>query len=194
LGRLVSLKSKDLRVKPSFLNLIPGLVNPIRIMGKPLVRRKDPFPNPPLNPWCPSNNMKKSYAAAKRYLPVLLRERQSRGDFETLTSRIIDRSLRPLFPKGFNYPVVITVMVLSSDSDVDMQIASLHSAMASLYVSDIPITKALAGVRVGKIDGEVVVNPTLQQQDSSTLDLLVVGDSSDILMIEMCVNASLDSR
>ncbi|NPA61840.1 MAG: polyribonucleotide nucleotidyltransferase [Epsilonproteobacteria bacterium] len=135
--------------------------------------------------------IEKSYAAAKIPAGFIKRETKP-GDFETLTSRIIDRSLRPLFPKGFNYPVVITVMVLSSDSDVDMQIASLHSAMASLYVSDIPITKALAGVRVGKIDGEVVVNPTLQQQDSSTLDLLVVGDSSDILMIEMCVNASLD--
>ncbi len=115
------------------------------------------------------------------------------GDFETLTSRIIDRSLRPLFPKGFNYPVVITVMVLSSDADVDMQIASLHAAMASLYVSDIPITDTLAGVRVGRIDGEIVINPTLQEQDKSTLDLLVVGDSSDILMIEMCVNASVES-
>ena len=136
--------------------------------------------------------IEKSYAAAKIPAGFIKRETKP-GDFETLTSRIIDRSLRPLFPKGFNYPVVITVMVLSSDSNVDMQIASLHSAMASLYVSDIPITKALAGVRIGKINGEVVINPTFQEQDKSTLDLLVVGDSSDILMIEMCVNASIES-
>ncbi len=56
------------------------------------------------------------------------------GDFETLTSRIIDRSLRPLFPKGFNYPVVITVMVLSSDADVDMQIASLYCRLWDLLI------------------------------------------------------------
>jgi len=136
--------------------------------------------------------IEKSYAAAKIPAGFIKRETKP-GDFETLTSRIIDRSLRPLFPKGFNYPVVITVMVLSSDSNVDMQIASLHSAMASLYVSDIPITKALAGVRIGKINGEVVINPTFQEQDKSTLDLLVVGDSNDILMIEMCVNASIES-
>jgi|AAUQ01.1.fsa_nt_gi polyribonucleotide nucleotidyltransferase len=136
--------------------------------------------------------IEKSYAAAKIPAGFIKRETKP-GDFETLTSRIIDRSLRPLFPKGFNYPVVITVMVLSSDADVDMQIASLHAAMASLYVSDIPITDTLAGVRVGRIDGEIVINPTLQEQDKSTLDLLVVGDSSDILMIEMCVNASVES-
>jgi len=136
--------------------------------------------------------IEKSYAAAKIPAGFIKRETKP-GDFETLTSRIIDRSLRPLFPKGFNYPVVITVMVLSSDSDVDMQIASLHAASASLFVSDIPITKALAGVRVGKINGEVVINPTFQEQDKSTLDLLVVGDSSDILMIEMCVNASIEN-
>jgi polyribonucleotide nucleotidyltransferase len=135
--------------------------------------------------------IEKSYAAAKIPAGFIKRETKP-GDFETLTSRIIDRSLRPLFPKGFNYPVVITVMVLSSDSNVDMQIAGLHSAMASLYVSDIPITKALAGVRVGKIDGEVIINPSFQEQDKSTLDLLVVGDSRDILMIEMCVNASVE--
>lgn len=128
--------------------------------------------------------IEKSYAAAK--IPGGFIKRESKpGDFETLTSRIVDRSLRPLFPKGFHYPVTITVMVVSSDSDVDMQVAALHAASAALYVSDIPITQAIASVRLGKIDGEVVVNPTLTQQTQSTLDLLVVGSGSDVLMIEM---------
>jgi len=128
--------------------------------------------------------IEKAYAAAK--IPGGFIKRESKpGDFETLTSRIVDRSLRPLFPKGFHYPVTITVMVVSSDSDVDMQVAALHAASAALYVSDIPINKSIASVRIGKIDNEVIVNPTLSQQSESILDLLVVGSASDVLMIEM---------
>ena len=128
--------------------------------------------------------IEKAYAAAK--IPGGFIKRESKpGDFETLTSRIVDRSLRPLFPKGFHYPVTITVMVVSSDSDVDMQVAALHAASSALYVSDIPINKSIASVRIGKIDDKIVINPTLSQQDDSTLDLLVVGSGSDVLMIEM---------
>jgi len=128
--------------------------------------------------------MEKSYAAAKIPGGFIKRETKP-GDFETLTSRIVDRSLRPLFPKGFHYPVTISVMVVSSDSDVDMQVAALHAASAALYVSDIPVEQSIAAVRVGRVDGRTIVNPTLSQQDESILDLLVVGSGSDILMIEM---------
>jgi len=133
--------------------------------------------------------MEKSYAAAKIPGGFIKRETKP-GDFETLTSRIVDRSLRPLFPKGFHYPVTISVMVVSSDSDVDMQVAALHAASAALYVSDIPMQQSIAAVRVGKIDDEMIINPTLSQQDESVLDLLVVGSGSDILMIEMRTMAS----
>jgi len=133
--------------------------------------------------------MEKSYAAAKIPGGFIKRETKP-GDFETLTSRIVDRSLRPLFPNGFNYPVTISVMVVSSDSNVDMQVAALHAASAALYVSDIPVQQSVAAVRVGKIDNEILINPTLSQQDESTLDLLVVGSGSDILMIEMRTMAS----
>ena len=133
--------------------------------------------------------MEKSYAAAKIPGGFIKRETKP-GDFETLTSRIVDRSLRPLFPKGFHYPVTISVMVVSSDSDVDMQVAALHAASAALYVSDIPVQQSIAAVRVGKIEGEMLINPTLSQQDESSLDLLVVGSGSDILMIEMRTMAS----
>lgn len=133
--------------------------------------------------------MEKSYAAAKIPGGFIKRETKP-GDFETLTSRIVDRSLRPLFPKGFHYPVTITVMVVSSDSEVDMQVAALHAASSALYVSDIPVTQSIAAVRVGKIGDELLINPTLSQQDESVLDLLVVGSSNDILMIEMRAMAS----
>jgi len=133
--------------------------------------------------------IEKSYAAAKIPGGFIKRETKP-GDFETLTSRIIDRSLRPLFPKGFNYPIVITVMVLSSDERVDMQLAGLHATSAALYTSDIPITRAISAVRIGKIEGRLVINPTFKEQNKSTLDLLVVGSGLDVLMIEMCVNAS----
>ncbi len=133
--------------------------------------------------------VEKSYAAAK--IPGGFVKRETKpGDFETLTSRIIDRSLRPLFPKGFHYPVVISVTVLSADASVDMQVAAMHAASASLYTSDIPVNQVVSAVRLGKIDDEVLINPTLIEQENSSLDLLVVGTGSDVLMIEMCVNAS----
>ena len=128
--------------------------------------------------------MEKSYAAAKIPGGFIKRETKP-GDFETLTSRIVDRSLRPLFPKGFHYPVTISIMVVSSDFEVDMQVAALHAASAALFISDIPVEQSIAAVRIGKIDNELVINPTLSQQDESVLDLLVVGSGSDILMIEM---------
>jgi len=128
--------------------------------------------------------MEKSYAAAKIPGGFIKRETKP-GDFETLTSRIVDRSLRPLFPKGFHYPVTITVMVVSADPEVDMQVAALHAANAALYVSDIPVTTSIAAVRVGTVGDDIVINPTLTQQAHSELDLLVVGSGKDVVMIEM---------
>jgi len=137
--------------------------------------------------------VEKSYAAAKIPGGFIKRETKP-GDFETLTSRIVDRSLRPLFPKGFHYPVVISITVLSSDPMVDMQVAAMHAASAALYTSDIPVNQIVAATRLGKINDEVLINPTLVEQEESTLDLLVVGSGSDVLMIEMCVNATEEEQ
>jgi len=137
--------------------------------------------------------MEKSYAAAKIPGGFIKRETKP-GDFETLTSRIIDRSLRPLFPQGFHYPVTITVMVVSSDENVDMQVAGLHAANAALFVSDIPVTTSIAAVRIGTEGENLVVNPTLTQQEESELDLLVVGSGKDVVMIEMRTLASEDEH
>ena len=128
--------------------------------------------------------MEKSYAAAKIPGGFIKRETKP-GDFETLTSRIVDRSLRPLFPKGFHFPVTITVMVVSSDAQVDMQVAALHAANAALFVSDIPVSTSIAAVRMGTVGDDIVINPTNSQLNESELDLLVVGSGKDVVMIEM---------
>jgi polyribonucleotide nucleotidyltransferase len=128
--------------------------------------------------------IEKSYAAAK--IPGGFVKRESKpGDFETLTARIVDRALRPLFPKDFANGVVITILVLSSDENVDFQIAALHAANAALIVSKLPTQKSIAGIRVAKIDGKIVINPKLKDLQRSSLDLLVVGSGKDVAMIEM---------
>ena len=135
--------------------------------------------------------VEKSYAIAK--IPGGFFKRETRpGDFETLTSRIIDRSIRPLFPKGYTYPTQVTVMVLSGDFEVDLQTMAINAASAALYLSDIPVNKNVASVRIGKIDGALVVNPTNSALSKSTLDLFVSGTADELLMIEMKVNASED--
>ncbi|KAB7886816.1 polyribonucleotide nucleotidyltransferase [Poseidonibacter ostreae] len=128
--------------------------------------------------------IEKTYAAAK--LPGGFIKREAKpSEFETLTSRVIDRSLRPLFPKGYVYPTTITVMVLSADKDVDLQALALNAANAALYTSNLPIKKSVCGVRVAKIDGEYVANPKMSELENSTLDLYIAGSKDELLMIEM---------
>ena len=135
--------------------------------------------------------VEKTYAAAKFAGGFIKREGKP-SDFETLTSRVIDRSLRPLFPKGYVYPTTITVMVLSVDNDADLQVLALNAASAALYTSNIPVNKSVCATRIGKIDGELVVNPSLSAMDASTLDLFIAGTSSELLMIEMKAISSSD--
>ena len=128
--------------------------------------------------------VEKTYAAAK--LPGGFIKREAKpSEFETLTSRVIDRSLRPLFPKGYVYPTTITVMVLSADKDVDLQALALNAANAALYTSNLPIKKSVCGVRVAKINGEYVANPKMSELENSTLDLYIAGSKDELLMIEM---------
>jgi len=133
--------------------------------------------------------VEKTYASAKMPGGFIKREGKP-SDFETLTSRIIDRSLRPLFPDGYIYPTTITVMVLSVDESVDLQVLALNAASAALYVSDIPVKKSICGIRIGKIGENYIVNPTLQELEESTLDLYIAGSKDEILMIEMKTIAS----
>lgn len=128
--------------------------------------------------------IEKSYAAGKIPGGYIKRETKP-SDIETLTARIIDRSLRPLFPKGYAYPTQIVVMVLSADPKQDLQVMSLNAASIALYLSDIPIKAPVCGVRIGKINGNLVLNPNNEEFKNSTLDLYVAGLKDDLLMIEM---------
>jgi len=134
--------------------------------------------------------LERAYAAAK--IPGGFIKRESKpSDFETLTSRIIDRSLRPLFPEGYAFPTVITVMVLSADEEVDLQVAALHAANAALLRSELPVHRSIAAVRVGRsAEGEVQYHPSLELLEEGSLDLLVVGSASELLMIEMAAKGT----
>jgi len=135
--------------------------------------------------------IEKTYASGK--YPGGFMKRETRpSDFETLTSRVIDRSLRPLFPDGYAYPTQLTLFVLSCDPEVDLQVAALNAASAAMYLSDIPINKSVCGVRIGKIDGKLVVNPSNTELTDSSLDLYVAGTKEELLMIEMRAIASMD--
>ncbi|MGH2326803.1 polyribonucleotide nucleotidyltransferase [Campylobacter taeniopygiae] len=128
--------------------------------------------------------IEKAYAAGK--IPGGYVKRETKPtDAETLTARIIDRSLRPLFPKGYAYPTQIVVMVLSVDPQTDLQVMSLNTASVALYLSDIPMKAPVCGVRIGRINNNFILNPNNEELKKSTLDLYVSGVKDELLMIEM---------
>ena len=103
---------------------------------------------------------------------------------ETLTSRMIDRPLRPLFQQGYFYDTQIISILLSADGENDPDILAMNGASAALSVSDIPFTGPIGAVRVGRVKGEFVANPTHTQRAESDLDLVYVGTENDVIMIE----------
>src|SRR6201982_2648370 len=103
---------------------------------------------------------------------------------ETLTSRMIDRPLRPLFPSGYFYDTQIISILLSADGENDPDILAINGASAALCVSDIPFAGPIGAVRVGRVNGEFVANPTHTQRAESDLDLVYVGTENDVIMIE----------
>ena len=128
-----------------------------------------------------------TYAAGK--IPGGFFKREGRpNEKETLTSRLIDRPIRPLFPKGWPYETQIVALVLSADLANDPDILAVNGASAALHISDIPFTTPIAAVRVGLINGELALNPTYQQMDDSRLDLVVVGSATEVVMVEAGAN------
>ncbi len=103
---------------------------------------------------------------------------------ETLTSRMIDRPLRPLFPQGYFYDTQIISILLSADGQNDPDILALNGASAALSVSDVPFAGPVGAVRVGRVNGEFVANPTHDERAQSDLDLVYVGTENDVIMIE----------
>ncbi|MDD5174149.1 MAG: polyribonucleotide nucleotidyltransferase, partial [Candidatus Omnitrophica bacterium] len=125
----------------------------------------------------------KTYAAGK--IPGGFFKREGRpSEKEILTARLIDRPIRPLFGKGFMNELQLVAMVISSDSENDSDILAMIGASAALTISDIPFDGPIAAVRVGRIDGEFILNPTFKELDSSDLDLVVAGNRSSVLMVE----------
>ena len=103
---------------------------------------------------------------------------------ETLTARLIDRPLRPLFPKNYHYETQVIASVLSTDKENEADVLAILGASTALEVSDIPFMGPIAGVRVGRIDGKFIANPTFSQQAVSDIDLVVAGNRSGIVMVE----------
>ena len=129
------------------------------------------------------NYQEKTYAAGK--IPGGYLKREGRpSEKETLTSRLIDRPIRPLFPEDFNSEVQITAQVLSTDKQQDPDIAALLGASAALAISGLPFNGPLAAARVGFIDDCYVLNPSYSDLQKSELDLVVAGTQSAILMVE----------
>src|SRR6266436_1233527 len=107
---------------------------------------------------------------------------------ETLTSRMIDRPLRPLFPQGYFYDTQIISILLSADGENDPDILAINGASAALSVSDIPFAGPIGAVRVGRVNGQFVANPTHTERQQSALDLVYVGLENDVIMIEGAAN------
>lgn len=129
------------------------------------------------------NYEEKMYAAGK--IPGGFKKREGRpGDEATLTARLIDRPIRPLFPKGYRHDVQIMNTVLSADPDCSPEMVAMIGSSMALSVSDIPFQGPIAGVNVGYIDGTYVINPTLEQKEVSRLDLEVAGHKDAVNMVE----------
>ncbi|MBP2675449.1 MAG: pnp [Deltaproteobacteria bacterium] len=127
--------------------------------------------------------VEKTFAVGK--IPGGFFKREGRlSEFEVLTSRLIDRPLRPLFPKGFYNEIQVIATVLSADKQNDTAILAMIGASAALSISEIPFGGPIAGARVGRIDGQLVINPLLQDFERSDMNIFVAGSRDAILMVE----------
>src|SRR3989440_67191 len=127
------------------------------------------------------------YAAGK--IPGSFPRREGRPSEEgILTARLTDRPIRPLFPKGFRNDVQIIVSAWSADQENDYDVLAVNAASAALTISNAPFEGPIGCVRVGTVDGELTLNPTIQQMEESTLDLIVAGTRDSIMMMEAGAN------
>ena len=127
----------------------------------------------------------KEYTYASGRIPGGFFKREGKpSEKEVLTSRVIDRPIRPLFPAGWRNESQIIALVLSADANYDPDVLALSGASAALALSSIPLQKTIAGVRVGMVDGKYVINPTYEQRKKSLLDLVMAGSNDAIVMVE----------
>jgi polyribonucleotide nucleotidyltransferase len=129
------------------------------------------------------NYQEMTYAAGK--FPGGFFKRESRpSDKETLTSRLIDRPLRPLFPKGWRNETQVIATVLSVDQENDPALLGMIGASAAMVISPIPFAGPMAGIKIGRVNGEFIINPTAQQMNESDVDIILAGTRDAILMVE----------
>jgi polyribonucleotide nucleotidyltransferase len=127
----------------------------------------------------------REYTYASGRIPGGFFKREGKpAEKEVLTSRVIDRPIRPLFPSGWRYETQVIALVLSADTQNDSDVLAITGASAALAISEIPFQKTIAGVRVGLVDGKYVINPTYEQRRQSRLDLVVAGSRDGIVMVE----------
>ncbi len=127
----------------------------------------------------------REYTYASGRIPGGFFKREGKAtEKETLTCRVIDRPIRPLFAAGWSYETQVIAFVLSADKDHDSDVLALTGASAALALSEMPFEKTIAGVRVGLVDGQYIVNPTFPQRKQSRLDLVVAGSKDGIVMVE----------
>src|SRR5438270_2451512 len=125
----------------------------------------------------------RQYAAGK--IPGGFVKREGRpSDAEILKARIIDRSIRPLFPEGFKNEVQVFIYVISADQENDADVLALIATSYALNASKIPFSTLLAGVRVGRVQGKWILNPTFQHLEFSDMELVVAGSADSIVMVE----------
>jgi polyribonucleotide nucleotidyltransferase len=127
----------------------------------------------------------REYTYASGRIPGGFFKREGKpAEKEVLTSRVIDRPIRPLFPSGWRFETQVIALVLSADTENDTDVLAITGASAALALSEIPFEKTIAGVRVGLVDDQYVVNPTFEQRKRSKIDLVVAGSKDGIVMVE----------
>jgi polyribonucleotide nucleotidyltransferase len=127
----------------------------------------------------------REYTYASGRIPGGFFKREGKpSEKEVLTSRVIDRPIRPLFPSGWRYETQIIAMVLSADTENDTDVLAITGASAAIALSDIPFQKTIAGVRVGLVDDQYVINPTFEQRKTSRIDIVIAGSADAIVMVE----------
>lgn len=131
-----------------------------------------------------SVDYQEKYAAAGRIPGGFLRREARLSDYEILISRLVDRALRPLFPEDYHADTQVMISLISADKDIMPDALAGLAASAALAVSDIPFNGPISEVRVAKIDGQLVLNPTLSDLERATLEFIVAGSASDIGMVE----------
>src|SRR3978361_1596846 len=131
-----------------------------------------------------SVNYQEKYAAAGRITGGFLRREARLSDYEVLISRLVDRALRPMFPEDYHADTQVMISLISADKDIMPDCLAGLAASAALAVSDIPFNGPISEVRVAKIDGQLVINPTLSQLANATLEFIVAGNEHDINMVE----------